>query len=251
MIGWVYELKEIKGKVTTSSIVVYTIGFWSLAIILPAVSVNAYTSKTWTTIVVQYGLLPVLVYVSSLFSRQNSFSEWFNIVFYSGVRKISKYITLISNPEKQDYNQTEWWESVFKFWWCASIKYVIPFGVIHGIMYQFRLDTKDKYQGYPLSIQFFGWSILIVAMLIVVTPIFLITKGDGNPDAKEKPFDVMAMEHFTEQVIIKKKQERQEIRKEAQLADMDAGKDTDKVGISSRSIVQTESNLRLDGDEED
>lgn len=90
---------------------IYTAGFWTLAVILPAISVNVYYSKAWTTIAVQYAMLPVLVVVSWLFSRKNSFTEWFDIMFFAGARKISKHMTLLSSEEEP------WWGLAFKYWW--------------------------------------------------------------------------------------------------------------------------------------
>jgi len=245
----VYEVKEISNKVSISSLIIYTSGFWFLAIIMPVISVNAYNSHTWTTILIQFSLLPVLVVISWLFSRQNTFAEWFDIVFYSGVRKVCKYMTLISNKEKKSYNEKEWWEPIFKFWWCFSIKYVIPLAVAHGVLFQFNTDAKTRYKGYPLSVNFFGWSILIVALLIVIVPIFIFKKSVENSDHKESIFEMMAIEHFTEEVMQKRKKPQvKEEKKTVEMKSIDANDaDQSKSPMrTNRSIVATESNIRLD-----
>jgi hypothetical protein len=55
-------------------------------------------------------LLPVITVFSWLFSMQNTFKEWFNIVFFSGVRKIARHMTLLSNPDRKDHTERAWWE---------------------------------------------------------------------------------------------------------------------------------------------
>eukprot|EP00344_Euplotes_crassus_P010691 CAMPEP_0197002614 /NCGR_PEP_ID=MMETSP1380-20130617/7077_1 /TAXON_ID=5936 /ORGANISM="Euplotes crassus, Strain CT5" /LENGTH=161 /DNA_ID=CAMNT_0042420823 /DNA_START=1377 /DNA_END=1862 /DNA_ORIENTATION=- len=158
-------------------------------------------------------------------------------------------MTLISNKEKKSYNEKEWWEPIFKFWWCFSIKYVIPLAVAHGVLFQFNTDAKTRYKGYPLSVNFFGWSILIVALLIVIVPIFIFKKSVENSDHKESIFEMMAIEHFTEEVMQKRKKPQvKEEKKTVEMKSIDANDaDQSKSPMrTNRSIVATESNIRLD-----
>ena len=57
-IGWIYEVQDIKKKVPLRSILTYTIGFWFLIILLPLVSIFAYHTFAWTTILVILALMP-------------------------------------------------------------------------------------------------------------------------------------------------------------------------------------------------
>mmetsp|Transcript_19144 Transcript_19144/g.21472 ORF Transcript_19144/g.21472 Transcript_19144/m.21472 type:complete len:155 (-) Transcript_19144:336-800(-) len=102
-VGWIYEVKDIKDKVSPISIIIFTCSFWFSIIILPIIGLFSFNSYARTMIIAEIVLLPIMTIISWLFSQENTFKEWFNIVFFCGVRKIARHITLLSNKERKDH----------------------------------------------------------------------------------------------------------------------------------------------------
>ena len=227
MIGWVYEIKDIKEKVSIKSIIIYTVGFWILITVIPTMSLFAYHKYSWTTIIVQILSLPVLVFVSSKFSPQNTFKEWVSIVFFSGVRKIARHMTLLSNKDRKGVDDTAWWEPIFEYWFGFSIKYFMPTALVYCMMNTLRSDFKDRYGGYPLGTNFIGWSIVFLAIIMIVVPIFLCTEEEPFDEKDDKPFEVMAQENFDEQKLEKTKNQEKNSKDDEE--EVDASNDKEKV----------------------
>ena len=194
---------------------IYTTGFWVLITILPTMSLFAYHKYSWTTIIVQIISLPILVFVSASFSKQNTLKEWVSIVFFSGVRKIARHMTLLSNKNRKDENDVSWWEPAFEYWFGFSIKYFMPTALIYCMMNTLRSDFQDRYGGYPIGTNFIGWSVVIFGFLIVFVPIFLCTKEEPFAYDVDKPFDLMAKEDIEEKNLEKiKNNEKKESKDE-------------------------------------
>ena len=191
-------------------------------------------------------MLPVITVVSWLFSRQNSFKEWFGIVFFSGVRKISRHMTLLSNKERSDHEEKAWWETIFEVWWGFSIKYFMPAVLSYGIINTFRSDVREKYGGYPIEANLLGWGILILGIMAIIIPVFLCTTWEPFSYDVDQPFELMAKEHYTQQEIKRRKVKEQEEKKKR---DMDSSVITNNKSRlenqTPRSIVETEHNLKL------
>ena len=184
---------------------VYTFGFWILITIIPTMSLFAYHKYSWTTIIVQILCLPLLVYVSSKLSPQNTFKEWVSIVFFSGVRKIARHMTLLSNQNRRDENDVASWEPYFEYWFGFSIKYFMPTALVYCMMNTLRSDFLDRYGGYPLGTNFIGWSVVLVGLLVVIVPAFFCTEEEPFDYDVDQPFDLMAKENFNEQELEKNK----------------------------------------------
>jgi len=178
---------------------------------------------------VQVVSLPVLVFFSSKFSP-NSLKEWVSIVFFSGVRKIARHMTLLSNKERKGVDDTAWWEPIFEYWFGFSIKYFMPTALVYSMMNTLRTDFQDRYGGYPLGTNFIGWSIVFVAFILIVLPMFLCTKEEPFDEKDDKPFEVMAQENLEEQRIdknINKDEEEVEVPKDKDNF-QDSGSNTEK-----------------------
>jgi len=83
----------------------------------------------------------------------------------------------------------------------------------------------------------------------VIVPVFLCTKWEPFGYDVDQPFELMAKEHFTKQEIDRRKKKESE---DKEMKDVNTMKksDTSKVNDqTSRSIVETEHNLKLDEDE--
>jgi hypothetical protein len=195
-------------------------------------------------------LLPVITVFSWLFSMQNTFKEWFDIVFFSGVRKIARHMTLLSNPDRKDHTERAWWEIIFEIWWGFSIKYFMPAALLIGMFSSMRTDFMDKYGGYPLGTNFIGWTIVIISLIIIIVPFFFCTTWEHFDYDVDQPFEMMAKKHFNDQQLKKKMEERD--NKQEEDKENASSNDVNKSGIAdntSRSIVETENNLKLGEDD--
>lgn len=248
-IGWIYEVKDIKDKVNPVSIAVFTGSFWFIIIVLPAVSLFSYNDYAWTTRIIEVCMLPIITVGSWLFSREQTFKEWFNIVFFSGARKIARHMTLLSNPERKDHSERSWWEPIFEIWWCFSIKFLMPAVLCYGMINAFRTDILDRYGGYKIGVQFLGWAIVIFSYLLIIVPIFLCTKWEPFSYDVDQPFDLMAKKHFSDREL-KRRQEKETEMKRIDVANSARETDRSNIDRSNRTILETENRMNK-GDEED
>ena len=135
------------------------------------------------------------------------FKEWFEIIFFLGVRKIARHITLLSNPDRKEENEKSKWEPLFEIWWGFSIKYLMPTALSYALFITFKNDLEDKYGGYSISINIFGWLLVLGGILLMILPIIFSTKWEPFEYDVDKPFDMMNKEYVAEREIKKEREE--------------------------------------------
>jgi hypothetical protein len=84
----------------------------------------------------------VLSALIAKFVSKCTFTEWYNDVFFAGVKPIAAHMIAL--------NQNKQWtctEKVFEFWWCFSIKYVFPWAMYWLIVMTVQKDTTYPYYG--------------------------------------------------------------------------------------------------------
>lgn len=147
--SWVYEAKEIyaKGRNYKMSAMVLAAGFWSAAILTPAISIFSESSEGWIGLIA-FWVWMLILWPISFFISGLSFKEWKSNVMFYGVRKLSRAMTKLSK-DKGD-NKTYVWEIIFEHWWGFSIKYWVPFALNWLLFFSLKNDLDEKYGGYHM-----------------------------------------------------------------------------------------------------
>ena len=126
--SWVYEANEIyaKGRNYKLSAIILAAGFWSAAIITPAVCIFSESGDGWLGLPI-FWVWMLILWAISFFVSKLSFKEWKSNVMFYGVRKLSRAMTKLSKDRGD--TKTYMWETIFEYWWGFSIKYWVPFAL--------------------------------------------------------------------------------------------------------------------------
>lgn len=189
-VGWIYETDEIiEQGVPKKALAFFTWGYWSLNTVAVGVGIGAEGNEWIGILIYLVGLIP-LVLVTNGMSKSGGcdVKKFWKLTFFSGVRKIARHMTLLSDENKQ---QNEWWVPIFEVWWNFCIKYFTPTALEWLLVWQLRTDCKDKYGGFPIGTQFVGIVCVFVFLILLVAPFWMITTPEPFTCDVNLKFDEM------------------------------------------------------------
>ena len=129
----------------------------------------------------------VVVCIGSWLVSGLTYGEWVKTVFFAGVRKLSRDMTKLSKfvGDKKHY----WWETPFEIWWNFCIKFWCPFAIYMLLMYSFKNDTENMYQGYHIFWQVMGFLYPLGGFISFAIPLFVCTEPDPDNPMPDIPYD--------------------------------------------------------------
>ena len=170
-----------------------------------------FPDDSWVGLPVIWGW-NVLAFVISaclaVFVSGISFLEWYEGIFFSGVRNIALQCLATQKAENWHW----FFRRFFEFWWCFSIKYIFPWAMYWLIVMTVQADTTYPYYGGYYG----GWQIIGILfplaglVLFLVPLIFNKGQADGSfleifpescsaPAAKPKEVEVVKPETTAKQ----------------------------------------------------
>jgi hypothetical protein len=207
-VGWVYEADDLlKMGVPKGSFYFYTHSFWICTITSAAVGIYVFEGDEWIGLAIWVGCLISIAIICSILIKREGYDKkkWLQLVFFSGVRKIARHMTLLSDKKKiKDRTIQKWWEPCFEIWWSFSIKYFIPVTLVWIIMWSLRTDLNELYGDYPLSTQFTGVVVVFIFVCLLVIPFFIVKSPEPFGFDVDRPFDEMQASDIFEQEEIAK-----------------------------------------------
>lgn len=141
-VAWVFGHDDALATGAKASVWVLTGGYFGLMLPLGLLAYFAFPNESWVSIPVFWGYFIVLSLISFAISKL-SFKQWYQEVFFAGVRPIAlKMMSLSINK----YNR--FWEELFQLWWCGCIKFVFPWGIWWLLVMTMAKDIEKPYEGY-------------------------------------------------------------------------------------------------------
>jgi NSS family neurotransmitter:Na+ symporter len=146
--GWIhcFEDSMATSRIATLAIL---IPYWAVLIPIAWLSYFAWPNESWTGLVIFWGCTIISWVVSALlgvFVSKLTFKQWYEQVFFAGVRPMAHTIA-------ETQGKIHWvYKRIFEYWWCMSIKYIFPWAMYWLIIMTVQADTDNRYGNYNL-----GW----------------------------------------------------------------------------------------------
>ena len=168
-VGWFfeYETTAAVSELHRKSLKVLTLMYW-----VPVVVVCFYANFAFNSL--QYiglGIISVTSVVALIASykvSQMPFNSWYHEIAMQGVDKLSMSITSLSYPDSKRAD----WMPLFETYFGFSIKYINPACLFYILMYNLRGDLWTPYSDQGQDMQIISTIYLLIAVLIVVIPLF-------------------------------------------------------------------------------
>lgn len=185
-IGWYFCQDQSMEKSRPASLVLM-IMYFGLMIPLAWLCYFAFPEQSWVGLPVIWIWNILAIILSALIAKfvsKCTFAEWYNEIFFSGVKPIAAHMIA--------RNQTKQWtctEKLFEFWWCFSIKYVFPWAMYWLIVMTVQKDTTYPYYGkYYGGWQFIGILFPLAGIILFLIPL-IFNRAAGGKEFKDA-FDI-------------------------------------------------------------
>lgn len=102
--------------------------------------------------------------------------EWYEEIFFSGVRPICCHMCSLSEGSWHWLSQR-----LFEFWWCFSIKFVFPWAMYTLLVMTIKGDIDEPYGGYHDGWQALGALIPCICFIVFLIPLIFnkeVPSGD-------------------------------------------------------------------------
>jgi len=161
-------------KKSKPAALVLIISYFTMLIPLPWLSYFAFPNYSWVGLIVFWVWVIIMWGVSALvavFSTKITLKEWYEEVFFSGVRSIALHALDITR------SPLHWFTArFFEFWWCTCIKYIFPWAIYWLLIMTVQNDTENLYGEYYWGWQIIGAIVPVVGFLLFFIPL-VSTKG--------------------------------------------------------------------------
>ena len=221
-VGWVYEQDVMAERVGWASLLTYNVGFWVSTELPIIIAIFGIDKKVWIGVIIMFALY-ILVFIVSWKLSKLTFKEFIKLLPFSGVRKIARHMTLLTDLE-QDEQQRSKWAYVFEFWWCFSIKYFLPVCISILLFLSLHTDIDENYGDYPTGTQWIGRTLVIIFVILIVAPIFFCTTAEDFELEVDRPYEEMRGAD-----ILKVAKDREERERAAEKPQEGAGEDPGNV----------------------
>lgn len=174
---------------------------WNVVLqINTVIAIFAYNNFTYISLICFFPMWAVILLISWLLTFDNTRETgkfypiigFFKLIMLSGVRKIARHMTLLSDPGKKQTKFTKCWKMAFELWWGFSIKYFMPVAITYLLWQSLKLDTDKPYGDYPEGTNWVGWVVVIISVLILIIPCFVCCKKEPFEFDVDQPFDTMS-----------------------------------------------------------
>lgn len=137
-------------KKSKAAALILIISYFGMLIPLAWLSYFAFPDYSWVGLIVFWVWVVMMWGVSALvavYSTKITLKEWYQEVFFSGVRPIAMHALDITR------SPLHWFTArFFEFWWCACIKYIFPWAIYWLLVMTVQNDTENLYGSYH-----WGW----------------------------------------------------------------------------------------------
>jgi len=92
-------------------------------------------------------------------------TAWYNDIVMCGVRRIGYSMSKLGRDnEGDDAGKEKWYEKYFVFYWCMTIKYLIPMVLWFILLYVIKKDLIKPYGKYALHWQIIGLLVPLIGL---------------------------------------------------------------------------------------
>jgi SNF family Na+-dependent transporter len=165
-VGWAFDADRCskKGENYRKSLSFLTYGYSIFLFICGVWSINQDTGK--------YGMLAFLgclscfvLPISFLYSELRVM-EWYTEIVMCGVRRIGYSMSKLGRDNYgEEKGKEKWYEQYFVFYWCVTIKYLIPAALWFILLYVIKKDLTKPYGNYKLYWQLIGLMVPLIGLL--------------------------------------------------------------------------------------
>lgn len=115
-------------------------------------------------------------------------TAWYNDIVMCGVRRIGYSMSKLGRDNEGDEAGVEkWYEKYFVFYWCITIKYLIPMVLWFILLYVIKKDLIKPYGGYALHWQIVGLLVPLIGLAAFLINIWCCVEQE---DLDEEEFSV-------------------------------------------------------------
>merc|ERR1712048_1202214 len=112
------------------------------------------------------GVLSCFVLPISFLQAETTVTEWYNDIVMCGVRRIGWSLSKLGRDNEGPHaGEENWYEKYFVFYWCITIKYIIPFVLWFILLYVIKKDVTKPYGGYKLYWQLIGLCVPLIGLI--------------------------------------------------------------------------------------
>lgn len=121
-------------------------GFWLILAICGLIGVANESEIYGMLIFISIQFIAILPW--SFITSEGSFSEWYDNVLMSSVKRISISMSKLARLEEEDPTQKLWWEDACVFYFGFTVKYLNPMILWFVILYSIKSNMESPYGGY-------------------------------------------------------------------------------------------------------
>lgn len=121
-------------------------GFWLILAICGLIGVANESEIYGMLIFISIQFIVILPW--SFITSEGSFSEWYDNVLMSSVKRISISMSKLARLEEEDPTQKLWWEDACVFYFGFTVKYLNPMILWFVILYSIKANMESPYGGY-------------------------------------------------------------------------------------------------------
>merc|ERR1712048_821199 len=187
-VGWAFEYERTKAKseAYANSIDFLVYGYWIFLFITGAWSISQDTGKYG--MLAFLGVLACFVLPLSFLQADTTVTEWYNDIVMCGVRRIGWSMSKLGRDNEGERAGVEnWYEKYFVFYWCITIKYIIPMVLWFILLYVIKKDLIKPYGGYALHWQIVGLLVPLIGLAAFLINIWCCVEQE---DLDEEEFSV-------------------------------------------------------------
>jgi len=165
-VGWAFDTETTnqKGENYRKSLSTLTWGFFIFLFITGVWSIDKDTGKFG--MLAFLGCLCCFVLPISFLQCEAPVMDWYSSVVMCGVRRIGYSMSKLGRDNYgPDKGNEKWYEQYFVFYWCITIKYLIPAALWFILLYVIKKDIKELYGGYKLYWQIIGLIVPITGLV--------------------------------------------------------------------------------------
>ena len=108
--------------------------------------------------------------------EKHGWSSFYHEIIYCGVDKLSMSITSLSDVElknKKEIIHRHWWMAPFETWFGLSLKFINPACLWFIFCHNLYQDFTSPYADQELRMHLFAMFYVVVALIIIIVPMFL------------------------------------------------------------------------------
>ena len=161
------------------------IGFWAPLVII-AILTFATFENHWIWGLIGFIVLQIIVVIVSWQMSGLAYGEWSNSVAFAGARRMSRTMLRLNREEgNRDLSEMGFFEHVFDYWFCLSIKFFTPTLLTFLLASKLVSNINDAYGGYHAGWQVIGLLFPAVGLAFFILCIFMCTEKDDFGDDAE------------------------------------------------------------------